>query len=247
MNTLVVGATGSTGRLLVKQLMSRGHHVRAIVRSPHKVPEAVKSADGFSMIEAPILDLPDAELARSVEGCDAVASCLGHPMTLKGIWGPPRRLVTEATERLCRALRANEPDTPAKLVLMNTAGYRNPDQNEQISFAQTCILGLLRAAVPPHTDNEQAADYLRTGIGQDDGTVEWAVVRPDDLTDEDRVTEYEVHASPIRSALFDAGETSRINVAHFMADLITDYAVWNRWRGQMPVIYNQSSPTESSR
>ena len=169
--------------------MNRGHHVRAIVRSPHKVPEAVKESNSFSMIEAPILDLPDAELARSVEGCDAVASCLGHPMTLKGIWGPPRRLVTEATERLCRALRANDPDTPAKFVLMNTAGYRNPDQNEQISFSQTCILGLLRMAVPPHADNEQAANYLRAGIGQDDGTVEWAVVRPDDLIDEDRVTD----------------------------------------------------------
>lgn len=221
--------------------MDRGHHVRTIVRSPHKVPDHVKAADGFSMIEAPILDLSDAELARSVEGCDAVASCLGHPMTLRGIWGPPWRLVTEATERLCRALRANEPDAPAKFVLMNTAGYRNPDRNEQISFAQTCTLGLLRVTVPPHADNEQAADYLRTRVAHDDGTVKWAVVRPDDLTDEDCVTEYEVHPSPTRSALFDAGETSRINVAYFMADLITDDAMWDRWRGQMPVIYNQSS------
>jgi hypothetical protein len=124
---------------------------------------------------------------------------------------------------------------------MNTAGYRNPDQNEQISFSQKSVLELLRVMVPPHADNEMAADYLRTGIGQDDGTVEWAVVRPDDLTDEDRVTEYEVHPSPIRSAIFDAGVTSRINVAHFMADLITDDAVWNRWEGQMPVVYNESS------
>jgi len=240
-NTLIVGATGSTGRLLVKQLMNRGQNVRVIVRSPHKLPEGVKEADGFSMIHATILDLSDAEMARYVEGCDAVASCLGHPMTLKGIWGAPRRLVTEATQRLCGAIRANEPESPTKFVLMNTAGYRNPDQNEQISFSQKSVLGLLRVMVPPHADNEMAADYLRTRIGQDDGTVEWAVVRPDDLTDEDRVTEYEVHPSPIRSAIFDAGVTSRINVAHFMADLITDDAVWNRWEGQMPVVYNESS------
>lgn len=38
-----------------------------------------------------------------------------------------------------------------------------------------------------------------------------------------------------------AGETSRINVAHFMADLITDDGLWSRWKGQMPVIYNQRS------
>ena len=89
-------------------------------------------------------------------------------------------------------------------------------------------------------DNEQAADYLRTRIGQNDGTIEWAAVRPDNLIDEDQVTEYEVYASPIRSAIFDAGSTSRINVAHFMADLITDEDIWNAWKGQMPVIYNKS-------
>jgi hypothetical protein len=59
------------------------------------------------------------------------------------------------------------------------------------------------------------------------------------LIDEPGVTEYELHASPIRIAIFDAGVTSRINVGHLMADLITDEDVWARWKGQMPVIYNR--------
>jgi hypothetical protein len=66
-------------------------------------------------------------------------------------------------------------------------------------------------------------------------------VRPDSLIDEREVTEYEVYASPIRSALFNAGKTSRINVSHFMADLMTDDSLWNKWKGQMPVIYNKAS------
>ena len=61
------------------------------------------------------------------------------------------------------------------------------------------------------------------------------------LIDENDVTEYEVHQSPIRSAIFDSGRTSRINVGHFMADLITDDNTWNKWKGQMPVIYNMPS------
>ena len=93
----------------------------------------------------------------------------------------------------------------------------------------------------PHVDNEKAADYLRTDIGQNDGDVEWAVVRPDALINEEKVSEYEVHPSPTRSTIFNPGKTSRINVAHFMADLITDDDTWNRWKGQMPVIYNQPS------
>jgi hypothetical protein len=101
-------------------------------------------------------------------------------------------------------------------------------------------MGLIRLLLPPHVDNEQAVDYLRTKIGQNSEEIEWAAVRPDNLIDEDRVTAYEVYASPIRSAIFDAGVTSRINVAHFMADLITDDDTWNKWKGQMPVIYNQA-------
>ena len=90
-------------------------------------------------------------------------------------------------------------------------------------------------------DNEKAADYLRTRVGQNDGAIEWAAVRPDNLIDENQVTAYEVHASPIRSAIFDAGSTSRINVGHFMADLISDEDTWNKWKGHMPVIYNKAS------
>jgi hypothetical protein len=52
--------------------------------------------------------------------------------------------------------------------------------------------------------------------------------------------EFSVHASPIRSAIFDAGKTSRINVSCFMADLIGDEEVWKQWMGKMPVIYNRA-------
>ena len=66
-------------------------------------------------------------------------------------------------------------------------------------------------------------------------------VRPDGLVNEDKVTEYEIYPSPTRSAIFDAGKTSRINVGHFMAKLIRENAIWNRWKGQMPVIYNKTT------
>lgn len=241
MTTLVIGASGATGRLLVQQLLDRGRNVRAMVRSPDRMAERVGNAEGLSIIGASILRLDDAELARHVSGCDSVASCLGHSMSLRGILGPPRRLVTDAARRLCEAIKASRPEEPTRFVLMNTAGNRNRDLHEPVSFGQKCVLGLLRLLVPPHADNEEAAEYLRVTIGRDDTAIEWAAVRPDSLRDADEVSGYEVHASPIRSAIFDAGVTSRINVAHFMADLITDDDVWNTWKGQMPVIYNKES------
>jgi len=241
MTTLVVGASGATGRLLVEQLLKKDHKVKAIVRSADKLPEFLRNNDNLSVIEASVLDLSDAEMTQHANGFEAVASCLGHNMSFKGIYGHPRRLVTDATRRLCNAIKANSPEKPVKFVLMNTTGNRNRDLSESISFAQKCVIGLLRLILPPHGDNESAADYLRTEVGQSDQMIEWAVVRPDGLIDEDedKVTEYELHVSPIRSAIFDSGKTSRINVGHFMADLITDDYQCNKWNGQMPVIYNK--------
>ncbi len=234
MTILVVGASGATGRLLVEQLLGRGHDVKLMVRSPDKLPEALKHYDRLAVIRASVLDLSDAEMARHVNGCDAVASCLGHNVSWKGVFGPPRRLVTDATRRLCNAIKANKSEKPTKFVLMNTAGNSNRDLHEPVSFGQACVIGLLRLLLPPHVDNEKAADYLRTRIGRSDDAIEWAAVRPDTLVNEDEVTEYEVYPSPTRSALFNPGRTSRINVAHFMADLIMDEDTWSRWKGQMP-------------
>jgi len=239
MTTLVVGASGATGQLLVAQLLERGHHVRVIVRTPDALPEAVKTRENLSVIHATVLDLSDADMTRHVKGCDAVASCLGHNMSIRGMYGQPRRLVTDATRRLCAAMEANKPQAPVRFVLMNTAGNSNRDLGEPISLGQRCVIGLIRLLLPPHVDNEQAADYLRTEVGPNHDVIEWAVVRPDSLVNDTEVTEYEVHASPTRSALFNPGKTSRINVGHFMADLMTDKDLWTRWKGQMPVIYNR--------
>ena len=241
MTTLVVGASGATGRHLVKQLLDRGQDVRVIVRSLDRLPEVLRNHDRLTVICASVLDLSDAEMAQHVNGCSAVASCLGHNMSWRGLFGHPRRLVTDATRRLCEAIKANQAAAPTKFVLMNTVANSNRDLHERSSLGQRCVIGLFRLLLPPHADNEQAADYLRTHIGRNDAAIAWVAVRPDSLTDEDTVTAYEAYPSPIRDAIFNAGRTSRINVGHFMAELITNDETWNRWKGQMPVIYNKAS------
>ncbi len=240
MTILVVGASGATGRRLVEELLNRGQNVKVIVRSPEKLPDTIKNHKRLSMICASILELSDDEIEQHVVGCNAVASCLGHNITFKGVFGKPHRLVTEATQRLCIAIKANKSEASTKYVLMNTVANRNRDLNESIPFAQRCLIGLLRLLLPPHPDNEEAAEYLRTIIGQKDNAIEWTAVRPSALIEEERTSEIEVYPSPIRSILND-GQISRINVGHFMADLITNNDIWDEWKGQMPVIYNKSS------
>ena len=239
MTTLVAGASGATGRLVVEQLLNRGEAVKIIVRSTDTLPGSIRQHENVSIILASILDLSDVEMAEIVKDCDAVVSCLGHIISFKGIYGFPRRLVTDATRRLCDAIKANNPETPVKFVLMNSSGVSNLDRSEKISFKQKCVIGLLRFLVPPHADNENAADYLRAEIGQNNNVIEWTAVRPDGLINEIDVTEYSIYTSPVKSAIFDAGTVSRINVGHFMAELISNIGLWNKWKGQMPVIYSK--------
>ena len=240
MKTLVVGASGATGRRLVEELLNRDQYVKVIVRSPEKLPETIKNHDRLTVITASVLELSDKEMKQHVAGCNAVISCLGHNMTFKGVYGNPRKLVTETTQRLCAAIKANNAEDSTKYVLMSTVAYRNPDQNESISFAQKCVIALLRLLLPPHPDNEKAADHLRTVIGQNDNAIEWIAVRPSGLIDAESSSEIEVYPSPMKSIMKD-GQISRINVGHFMADLITNNDIWNKWKGQMPVIYNKGT------
>jgi hypothetical protein len=241
MTVLVVGASGATGRQLIEQLLIQGHNVKAVVRSPEKLPVSWKSNERVKIISASLLELSDNEMMELSLDCHAVASCLGHNLSWKGIYGQPKKLVTDATRRICNAIESNKPEITVKFVLMNTIGNQNRDLKEPISFAQKCVINLLRLILPPHVDNEKAADFLRTKIGQNNEFIKWVAVRPDGLINEEVVTEYETHPSPTKSAIFNAGKISRINVAHFMATLINDDDLWTKWSGQMPVIYKKSS------
>ncbi len=239
MKIVVLGASGATGHHVAEMLLNRGHEVTIIVRSIENLPKSLKNRDNLTTVGASLVELGDEEIASFVQGCDAVASCLGHNINFRGMYGHPRRLVTDAERRFCEAIKETSLTKKAvKFVLMNSSGVRNTDANEKVSAVQKFVVGLIRLLVPPHKDNEMAADYLRTQIGQNDSFIEWTAVRPDGLIDEETVSEYEAFPSPIRSAIFDAGKVSRINVAHFMTELINDENLWQKWKGQMPVLCN---------
>ncbi len=238
MKTLIVGASGATGKLLVEQLLSARKEVKILVRPSAHIPELWHHNEQIHMVHRKIAEINSNEMAAIVSDCDAVASCLGHNLTFKGLFGKPRRLVTNATQLICEAILQNNADKPMKFVLMNTVGNQNRDLKEPISTVQKILMALIRLFIPPQADNEKASDYLRLKVGEVIPNIEWAVVRPDALFNENQVTKYSTHNSPIRSAIFNPGKTSRINVANFMSKLILDDHLWKEWKGQMPVIYN---------
>jgi NAD(P)-dependent dehydrogenase (short-subunit alcohol dehydrogenase family) len=235
---VVVGASGATGKLLVADLLERDTEVTAIVRSSSSLKKSFESHPNYREVSASITEMSDDELSPLLEDCDVVLSCLGHNLDFRGMFGEPRRLVTDTIEKVSRVVESLKPDKKVKVILMNTTGNSNRDIPEKPPLSQRVVISILRVLLPPHVDNEQAADFLRTHVGPSHLFIEWVAVRPDGLTNEVEVSEYDIHLSPTRNAIFDAGSTSRINVANFMAILATDAEVWGRWRGKMPVIYN---------
>ncbi|ADR21340.1 hypothetical protein MATR_10310 [Marivirga tractuosa] len=239
MKTLIVGASGATGKQLTEQLLAAKKEVKIIIRPHSNIPESWNQHKKLHIIHRNISEMKVEEMTEIVSDCDAFACCLGHNLTLKGIFGKPRKLVTNAVQLICEAILKKNPSQATKFVLMNTVGNQNRDKCEEISPAQKVVVALIRFLIPPQADNEKASDYLRLKVGHNNPKIEWVVVRPDALINEKEVSHYSLHPSPIRSAIFNPGETSRINVAHFIAQLMQNNALWNEWKGQMPVIYNE--------
>jgi hypothetical protein len=237
---LLVGGTGRTGGRVLRQLLDRGITVRAIVRSRAKLPSGTAGNPNLTVIEVGPLSLREEELRQHLRGCDAVISCLGHVISLKGIFGSPRDLVTRATTRLCRGVEALQPPAPVKFILMSSVSVNRPGglDTRRGSF-ERAFLRVLCGVLPPARDNQRAADFLLEKIGPANALIQWAVVRPDSLLPGD-ASEYTLHEG-LENSLFAPGSTNMANVAHFMCELVTDSKTWADWKSRLPVIVNASS------
>jgi len=234
---LLLGGTGRTGGRVLQQLLSRGVNVRAVVRSAGRLPAGVVANPALTVVEADLLSLSDDELRRQVAGCDAVVSCLGHVIGLKGIFGPPRDLVTRAVSRVCGAIEALRPAEPVRLVLMSTVSVNRPGRlDERRGNLDRAVMWVLRGVLPPARDNQRAADFLYRSSGTADPSVRWVAVRADSLL-EGEVSHYVLHEGLV-SSLARPDSTNRANVAHFMCELVEDPALFDHWAGKMPVIVN---------
>jgi uncharacterized protein YbjT (DUF2867 family) len=113
LNVLVVGATGSIGRLVVDEALRQGHKVRALVRNAHK---AAQLPTGVATI---VGDVTRAEtLGAAVDSIDAVVLTLGSEGAGKAgaesvDYGGVRNILTALGDR------------PARIALMTAIGVTN--------------------------------------------------------------------------------------------------------------------------
>ena len=237
---LLLGGTGRTGRLVLDQFLSRGVSVRAIVRSAGRLPPGVEKNPRLTIVEADLLSLGEADLLGHVRGCDVVVSCLGHVISLKGVFGQPRDLVTQATRRIYQAIEAVQPAKPVKFILMSSVSVNRPERlDTRRGMFERAFVATIRGLIPPEKDNQRAADFLCGDVGADNPFFQWAALRPDTLVD-GTVSEYALHEGLV-SSLFKPDSTNMANVAHSICELATDQKLWDHWKEKLPVIVNTSA------
>jgi uncharacterized protein YbjT (DUF2867 family) len=143
MTVLIVGATGSIGRLVVEEAIREGHTVRALVRDPGKARRLPPEA------QAVVGDVtrPDT-LGGAVDGVDAVVLALGSDG--QGKVGA-ETVDYGGVRNVLRALRSR----PARIALMTAIGVTNRtgDYNRRTEAADWKRRSerLVRASGRPYT------------------------------------------------------------------------------------------------
>lgn len=94
MRVLIVGATGGTGRELVRQALERGHAVTAFARRPEAV---MHRHENLRVARGDVMD--PASVAAAMAGQEAVLSALGHKR-----WFYPTRILSQGTANLLDAM-----------------------------------------------------------------------------------------------------------------------------------------------
>src|SRR5271157_3868526 len=113
MTVLVVGATGSIGRLVVEEALRQGHAVRALVRTPDKARKLPREAQ----VVLGDVTRPDT-LPGAMDGVDAIVFTLGSD--------GPGKMGAETVDYggVRNVLRALGPRT-ARIALMTSIGVTN--------------------------------------------------------------------------------------------------------------------------
>jgi hypothetical protein len=199
-----------------------------------------------------VLEMSDERLRTLVVNVDVIVSCLGH----NGVFSRPRRLVTDTLARLVDVVGQdanNKSSTKTKhnikLILMSSDGvFAHNVDDPRTSTIERIIFWFLRYLLPPHADNEDAAAFLQHHLPPpssqtqqpNHNNIQWVIVRPTDLVNENSVTEYDLFDQPPPGGvLFGQSHTvSRINVANFMVRLVTDETLFEKYKFAFPVIHN---------
>src|SRR5688572_8402312 len=160
MKIIVFGASGSTGKEIVKQALVAGHEVTAFVRDVSKFElkhNNLKTVQGNA--------LNALQVEEAIKGHDAVLSTLGPK-------GKPSVMTAESTKNIISAM---EKHSVKRIVLNSVAGIAVAQDRRGKNFIDALIKFFLNDV---YTDRENQLKILEAS------KVDWVVARVSRLTDE---------------------------------------------------------------
>jgi len=207
MKILVLGATGATGRLIVKQALADGHAVGALVRSKARATDLA----GAELVEG---DARDATaLTRAVAGCDAVVSSLGTPMS-------PFREVTMLSTATRALVGVMAKQNIRRLVCITGMGAGDSRGHGGFFYDWLFQPLMLRKV---YEDKDRQEDVVRASA------LDWIIVRPTMLND--KPARGHIRALTDLSGVH-GGTIARADVADFVVQQLTADA----WLRKTPLI-----------
>lgn len=191
MNILVFGATGPTGRQVVKQALDRDHAVTAFVRSPRKLPithDRLRVVVGDTTHGA-------ASIAEAIVGQDVVVSTLGRHNSFRSHQLIERSINMIVPAMQCAGVR--------RLILVSAFGV-GASRGDAPLIPRIMYRVLLRDIF---ADKNAAEDEVRRS------GLEWTFVYPVMLTEGPMTGKYR---AADRLELHGVPKISRADVAHFI-------------------------------
>lgn len=121
MKVLLLGTTGLLGHNVLEQLLSHGHEVRALVRTPNKV---VIHHDALEVVHG---SLDFADLDNSAQGCDAIINCAGVTNMSLLTYDEYVDINSNLPKRLVDVMNNHGINTLVHVSTANTIGYGSKD------------------------------------------------------------------------------------------------------------------------
>ena len=197
MKLLVLGATGGTGRELLRQALDQGHDVVAFARNLDKIGDI-----GHANLQKVRGDVMDPTVVESaVAGSDAVLCTIGAGANRTTLREDGTRNIVEAMEKT----------GVQRLICLSSLGVGDSRGNLPFFTKYIIVSVFLRHAFADH--ERQEAIVRRSAL-------DWTIVRPPHLTDGPQTGTYR-HGFPTTDTGIKA-RISRADVADFMMKQLTN-------------------------
>lgn len=209
MKLIIFGATGRTGRHMLRLALKDGHQVTVLVRDPAKITE---KSDRLTVVQGSLHDL--AGLNQVIAGADVVLSALGPSNN------QPTLEISTGMQTIIEAMKQHG---VKRLIISAGAGVGDP--GDQPGLFNKFINMLLKA-----TAKNVYEDMVKTVALVRESGLDWTVVRVPMLTDDPAT-------GKIKVGMVGKGMGPRICRAD-MADFMLKQVSSTEYIGKAPAISN---------